>query len=613
MSFPKLILAYSVIFCAVNFGFAFCQTVDLSKDPVTTEDYNLLTEFIKKNAPSEDAFVAMQRILAPKIKTRNWLMSISVLKSYKHYFPNMSVRIEKLKSLLEEKTERIRIKNLGPGINTKAPEYCPVPTADGQILYFTRVIQKENKSNEDIFVSYLKDTVWTEADRLSDDINTMNSESICSISTDGNTLILYGTYKEKFGMGDNYYSVKTKKGWDKIKIFPKPVNSVYFDSDAFLTNNNNAILFISDRPGAIGKFRLKPTIRTLENMFHGAYNGNTDIYVCLKTDTGWSNPVNLGETINTPFCERTPFLHPDGRTLYFSSDGHYGIGKLDMFVSYRINPDSWTEWSEPVNLGKEINTAEDDWGYMVSTKGDIAYFSSDIRKDGYGNSDIFQVTLPSKLRPDKVAIIKGKITDSKGYPVEIELSWEDIEKYEILGKSKTDPMTGNYNITLPYGKKYGIYTSDTNYFPVSKNYDVTDTTGFSKKWKIENQNYFVYTFQELKEKGFSVILNNILFDFNKTIPRSESMSEITRVADIIKRNPDMLVEISGHTDNIGSHDYNINLSKKRAEYVVNSLVSLGCDKNNLKAEGYGEMYPVADNNTETGRLLNRRVEFRFVK
>jgi outer membrane protein OmpA-like peptidoglycan-associated protein len=577
------------------------KTFDLTKS-CTPETINQFDDYIKKYAPDEDAFVAVQRIAGLYIKNCQWNIASEVFQKYRPLFPTVDDRFQKIINLLKADEEGLIVTNLGKGINTPEREYAPVPTADGTRIFFSGYERPDGIGGEDIFVSELKNNIWQNAVILGT-ICTSGNEAILSISADGNRITIFGNYPESLGRGDNFYVDKNKDGWGKIQHFPAPINSEYFDASAFITADGKAILFTSERPGGVGSFQSK------EQPFHGNSWGNIDIYVCLKNDTGWSKPINLGSKINTPYCEYTPFLHPDGKTLYFSSDGHYGLGGLDVFKSVRSYDTSWTQWSEPVNLGKEINTAEDDWGFKISTNGNVAYFSASARNDSYGKSDIYSITLPKQVRPEAVATIRGIVMDRMKNPLEAEIKWEDLSTGKSVGLLKSNPQDGNYFIALPLGKNYGYYAEKKGYYPVSKNINIKDST--SAIDIIENIE--LISINEMKEKGVSVRINNIFFDYNKFDIKPESFPELDRLAKILISNMNEKVEIAGHTDNKGSEIYNLELSRKRAQAVVNYLISVGCNGKNIEANGYGESKPIASNATEEGRAANRRVEFKFVK
>jgi len=327
----------------------------------------------------------------------------------------------------------------------------------------------------------------------------------------------------------------------------------------------------------------------------------------VKTDSSWGDPINLGPVINTPYAETSHFIHPDGKTLYFSSDAHYGFGGLDVFKATRLSDTSWTEWSEPINLGKEINNDDDDWGYMVDISGDSAFFAAKNREGGYGSWDIYSITLPQQTRPDTVVTITGKVTDETGKFLAADIKWEDLTTGKNVGQLKTDPRDGSYFIALPSGKNYGYYAEAAGYYSVSDNIDLRNKSGSQRITK----DIVLISIKEIKKTGKTVQINNLFFDFDKHYLKSESYPELKRLANILKQNPDLHVEILGYTDNIGTPFYNRWLSEQRAKVVVNYLVSIGCKTSELSATGYGESQPIASNDTEEGRQKNRRIEFRI--
>jgi outer membrane protein OmpA-like peptidoglycan-associated protein len=468
-------------------------------------------------------------------------------------------------------------------------------------MYFTGSGRKDCIKGEDIFYSDFINGSWQPAKNMGPPFSTKEDDAINSVSADGNILVLFGNYKGAIGGGDNFYAEKETNGWSKIKSFPKPVNSIYWDCDGFLTADGKAFLFTSDRPGGIGDFHKGG------DFFHGFYEGNSDIYVSVKTDSGWSNPINLGPAINTPYTERSPFLHPDGKTLYFSSDGFYGLGGLDVFKSVRKSDSSWTDWSEPVNLGKDINTTGFDIAYKITTDGKLAYFSSN-RSGGKGGYDIYSITLPEEARPQKnVMTIKGKVTDENNLPLEAQLKWFDLSTNIEAGELRSNPDNGEYLIILPVGSNYNYYAEKQGYYSVSNSIDLTN----EKNYGVMEVDIKMVSIKSLEEK--SIKLNNIYFDFDKYDLKPESYTELNRVYKLLSDNPDVKIEISAYTDTRGTDEYNLDLSQKRAQSAVNYLISKGIDVNRLTAIGYGKANPVSDNETEEGRALNRRVEMKVLK
>ena len=577
---------------------SFCISAQTDLENITTREG--LVQYIKAIAPDENAFVAVQRLAAIYIDNKNWMGAVEIFQKYRGYFPELAQRFDKIIELLKAPTQDLSVTNLS-GVNTKADEYFPVVTIDGTRMYFTGSRRDDSQGGEDIYYSLFDDGVWKPAKNLGRPFSTGGDDAVNSISADGTILILFGNYRGAIGGGDNFYIQKTAQGWSAIKPFPKPVNSIYWDCDGFLTADGKAFFFTSDRKGGFGDFHKGGVF------FHGYYEGNPDIYVSLKTDSGWSAPFNLGSTINTPYAERSPFLHPDGKTLYFSSDGHYGLGGLDVFKSVRINENSWTEWSEPVNLGKDINTSGFDVAYKISTDGKLAYFSSN-RPGGFGGYDLYSITLPPEAKPEKnVVTITGKVTNENDNPLDADLRWSVLTTNENVGNLNSDPQTGEYLIVLPVGKNYGYYAEKGGYYSVSNNIDLTNEESFQEL----TVNIKLFSIKSLRE--ISIKLNNIYFDFDKYELKPESFSELDRLYKFLSDNPEVKIEISAHTDSKGSDEYNLNLSQKRAESVVNYLVTKGIGSSRMIPKGYGKSHPVADNSTEEGRALNRRVEMKIMK
>lgn len=561
-----------------------------------------LKQYIFATAPSEDAFVAVQRLAAPYIDKKDWKAAVNVFTKYAEYFPDMRDKFDKIIELLNAPSQNLITRNIS-SVNTSGDEYFPVISVDGNKLYFTGAGRKDSYGGEDIFVAEYFDNQWQPAKNMGPPFSTKEDDAINSISADGNMMILFGNYKGALGGGDNFYIEKTSKGWSTINAFPYPVNSKYWDCDGFLTADGNAFLFSSERPGGIGEFHPGG------HFFHGLYEGNTDIYVSIKTDSGWGKPVNLGTTLNTPYAERSPFLHPDGKTLYFSSDGYYGLGELDVFKSVRLNDTSWTQWSEPVNLGKDINTSSMDIAYKITTDGTLAYFSSN-RPGGKGGYDIYSITLPPEAKPKRnVLTIKGKVSDENDMPLEADIKWFDLKNNQNVGNLKSDPVNGDYLIVLPAGTDYSYFAEKQGFYSVSKGIVVPEDSLY--KELIVNIKMFSLNYMSLRDSA--IILNNIFFDFDKFYLKPESFVEMNRVYKLLSDNPDLKIEISAYTDSFGSDEYNLSLSQKRAESVVNYLIDKGISAFRLIARGYGREKPVASNETEEGRAMNRRVEMKIIK
>jgi len=618
----KMMTGRKVIFGALIFLLALIPqfaTADQSceerevvlQQSVTVQDYE---KFISDNSPCELAFVAVQRLAASYVSDRDWDAAAAVYKQYKANFPTMAERFDKIISLLEAPEENLHNSSVGGGVNTRGSEFRPVISADNQTLYFTRN-RGEEAGGEDIYSSVKYRRGWQKADNMGPPVSTPSHEMILGVSADNNKITLMANYPESFGRGDIFYAEKGKQCWSEIKHYPAPINSEHFDSDAMLPADGRTILFVSDRPGNVGSFNEK------ESLFHGGYAGNTDIYVYTETESGESKIINLGAAINTPYAEYSPFLHPDGRTLYFSSEGHYGLGGLDVFVSFREDKSSWTEWSEPLNLGKEVNSPYNDWGFQITTAGDLAYYATAEKKSGCwdgdisspqtgcGPSDIFATQLPAAARPLVAVAVSGKVMDPDKNPLEAQIVWNDLTMNESAGVAKSDPDSGEYFIVLPGGHKYGYSAEKEGYMGASETLDFTDV----KMYTEYRHDIILYPIDKLVDEKIALTMNNIFFDFDNATLRPESYHELNRWVEVFNKYPDLNAEIHGHTCWIGTDAYNQGLSERRAKAVVNHLVSQGIDQNRLSRIGFGETKPIASNKTQKGRETNRRVEILFTK
>lgn len=579
----------------------FYENQMLMQAPIS-ENLNIYLEYIKEKAPSENAFLALRKVAEPYINRRLWDSAIVIFKKYKPMFPGKESYIDKLIEILAAPEEGLIVRNLGPNINTEQSEWDPNPTPDGKYLYFSTSYRPDGYGMSDVFYSKMIDGVWQPAKNAGKGINGPQEETVDNVTADGTGLFLSGTFSKTYGLFDIYFIERKEGGWGPLIHFPPPVNTKWTDEGACPTSDGQAIIFTSDRPGGVGKFISYGTYD------HGSTHGNMDIYVSIRTDTGWSAPINLGNVINTPYSERSPYLHPDGKTLYFSSEGHPGLGGLDLFKSVRLKEDSWTEWSEPINLGKEINSISDDWGYKISVSGDSAFFAGYNRTDSYGGWDIYSIILPKKARPDVVAKVWGKVIDRSGERISADIIWEDLTTGKVLGQLKSNPDDGSYIILLPLGKFYGFYAQKEGYYPASEYIDLRDIDTATTL----NVDIVLVSAEEMKRYNAKIRINNIFFDFDRYALKKESLPELNRLVTFLKENPNNKVEISGHADSIGTDKYNKDLALKRVNSVVDYLVSKGFKRERFVLKSYGSEMPLADNRTPKGRALNRRVEIRFL-
>ena len=554
-----------------------------------TKDYE---DYIREAAPKELAFVALQRMIAEDIKEQKWGVAKAKVERYGAWFGEKHPKIEGLLGILDAKDQDIIHDCLSSKVNSELEEYVPIISMDDQYLYFCRW----DLTNENIYVSEFDGKEWGTAYPL-EELNTpTKNEGPMAVSADNSEMII-------FVEGDLYYSTKTNEGWQAPEPYPSPINSESWDADAMLSSDGRAMVFVSRRKEVLDMYHEKWAA------YHGDGFGNIDIFVSLKNENGkWQKPINLGEQINTPYAERTPFLHPDMKTLYFSSDGHGGVGKMDVYKTTRLD-DTWMNWTEPVNLGKNINTTENDWGYKISTDGKMAYFAVKNDKDANkASQDICTIELPEWLRPGKVSTISGHLTDTDGQAIEAEIVWEDLQTGEIVGRLKSNPKTGEFFIALPNDRQYSYFVSKDGFFPKANNIDLRD-----KGERIDvDERLEMVRIEEMVENDIALPLKNLFFETSKFDIQSASFLELGRLAKLVQ-DYDLVVEISGHTDDRGSDADNKTLSQNRANEVKSYLVKQGCNVANIQAVGYGETKPIQSNKTEEGRAQNRRVEVRFKK
>ncbi|MBI2281158.1 MAG: PD40 domain-containing protein [Bacteroidetes bacterium] len=487
---------------------------------------------------------------------------------------------------------KVKIENMGEAINSPFADYSPVLTADESTLIFTTRRAESTGRNldyaglffEDIYISHKKDSLWSKAVSINRPINTIGNEATVGISIDGQTILIY---KDDNGDGNIYSTSLNGELWSIPKKLNDNINTTSWEPSAFISADGNTLYFTSNREGGFG---------------------GRDIYLSKKTTDGdWGIAVNLGSTINTPFDEDAPFIHPDGITLYFTSNGHKTMGGFDIFSTSML---ANNEWTTPVNIGFPINTTDDDIYYNVSADNKRAYYSS-FKEGGLGEKDNYAITF-YEYKESPLTVLKGGITDIHGkVPKIIEIIVTDNETGELVGIYHSNSKTGEYLFILPSGKNYNITHESEGYLFQSVNMDVTQ----NKKY------YFSQNTIQLEPiaVGSKVVLNNIFFDFDKATLRNISNVELSKLYKLLTKNPGMVVEISGHTDSKGSEEYNVQLSEERAQSVVNYLIEKGINKNQMVAKGYGKSDPAANNINADGsdnpenRQLNRRAELKIIK
>jgi outer membrane protein OmpA-like peptidoglycan-associated protein len=581
------------------------ESLDLISIPNDSVMHSAYDAHINACNKYESSVLAMRRRAQGYLLKKDTASAIEMYASYRKIIPRHQEWIDSSLALLTMPIEPLDIVNLGKPVNTSGSEWDPVPSPDGRSLFLSVRDRKGGEGRQDVFMAERIDSLpgspWGIPKSIGQGVNSARGEeTIDNVSTDGNLIMLSGTFPGTYGRFDIYTAERTSQGWDNLRQMPRPVNSEYHDESGCLSSDGKVILFSSDRPGAIGDITIPMNARYADGT-----HGNMDLWASIKTDTGWSEPINLGQTINTPFAERSLFLHPDGRTLYFSSNGHPGLGGLDVYRSYRLKEDSWTEWSVPQNLGRAINTLDDDFSYKITVSGDTAYYAAQDAPGGLGQWDVYRVILPKNVRPQPVASISGTVISKKDkQPIPAVITWEDLSTRKVIGSSRINPSDGSYFIVLPLGKKYGYFASAPGYFPASSHIDLRkNKTSLTKKHIIELLNI-----PEEPNQAVTIELTNVFFDYRSSELLEDSHPELERLAAIIKEKNYRAIFISGHTDDRGSDAFNNVLSQQRAEAVKKHLISLGINSQFMKTKGFGKKKPRFTGNSEEDRARNRRVE-----
>ena len=472
---------------------------------------------------------------------------------------------------------------LSDHINTEYPETKPLISPDGKTLYFARKNSPENvggkRDPQDIYYSTFDNGEWSPAKNIGRPLNDKMANGVCSVSPDGSKLVILGAISDGKGSLDGVsVSVKNFSGWSKPRAQKIDGFKNLCDYQDYYLSNSGKILILAIQ---------------MEESY-----GDQDLYVSFrKGPDEWTKPKNLGKTINTPQVEYGPFLASDNKTLYFSSDGHGGFGKSDIFYSKRLD-DTWQNWSEPVNIGKEVNSPDWDGYYVVAAKGDYAYFVS--------SEDIYKIALREEVRPDPVILISGKVLNSETKkPVSASIFYESLPGGEEDGVAMTNPATGEYKIVLPVGKKYGFHAEADGYIATEQNEDFTRVNEYK-----EIRRDLLLTPMAV---GKIIRLNNLFFVRSKAEILPESKPELDRIYKLLTDNPKMVIELGGHTDNQGYYSANVKLSQERADAVKAYLVEKGINKGRIKTKGYGPTKPIADNRNPEERKKNRRVEIKILK
>lgn len=472
--------------------------------------------------------------------------------------------------------------NLGPFVNSSNDEFVNSITLNEKKLVFT-LMQPDSiipgHYTEGFEMALKTDSGWVNAGSALPDLKVLGNVGAMSLSPDGNFLFFTSCGADGgYGSCDLYVCGRTNTGWSDPQNLGGVVNASSWDSQPCFSADGQTLYYSSSRGGG---------------------EGGSDIWMTKFTQgQGWSRPVNAGSAINSQEEEMAPFIHPDGQSMYFSSQGHTGMGGFDLFMS-RI--DSLGNWGKPVNLGYPVNTEGDEINIVVSTNGRAAYLSSD-QEEGYGGYDIYRFELPEALAPRPVAYLEGRVYDAEsleGLEAEIELI--DLQKGELSVRCASEPQNGNYLAALPGGKNYALNISKPGYMFFSENFNLALNDLQGEAYRLDVPLQAVKT-------GQSFTLNNVFFETDSFALDESSQVELFKLNAFLVHNPEVRIMICGHTDNTGSVSYNQELSEKRARSVYSFLLEIGIDPRRLEYKGFGKSQPVSDNKTEEGKAENRRTE-----
>ena len=465
--------------------------------------------------------------------------------------------------------------NLGDSINSKRPEVYPSFTIDDSTFVFTR---HELDGRETFMMSRRIQDGFSASVPINGQLNQEPSKGAINISQDGEWLVFAGNFSgQGYGNYDIYISYNTPQGWSAPINLGENINTDFWESSPSLSPDKNALYFSSNRPGGYG---------------------GKDIYVSYRSANGkWSPAQNLGPSINTAGDEIEPFIHADNNTLYFTSNGLPGYGGLDIFLTRK---DANGKWQTPENLGYPINTISDQESIFISSDGTTGYYASD-RSDTRGGLDLYKFNMRNDIRPIKTLYVQGTVfdaTNKQTIPCAVELT--DNATQKLITKVQTDE-TGFYFITLPVGKDYTFTVNRKGFLFYSDIFDLS---------KKDADSIYVkdIPLQPLAVNAVGV-LKNIQFETNAATLEPVSLIELDKLLQLMNDNATIKVQINGHTDNTGTETRNNQLSIDRAKSVAGYLISKGIDAKRLTWKGFGASKPIADNNTEEGKALNRRTEF----
>jgi outer membrane protein OmpA-like peptidoglycan-associated protein len=582
-----------------------------SEELVATDIFYLLGRAYHLNYQFEEATEYYRKCL-----------EVDILNELEETKKEINVYIRQCQSGIElmNNPVRVNVNNMGPNINSKYDDYGPVIHPNDSILYFTS--RRKNEKNDerwevdnrfysDIYKSELKDGKWQKASVLPRRIYSKHNDAIIEVTEDPDRLYIYRGDKKG---GDIYYYEMKRGKWRGPKKFSSNINTRDKETAISFTEDKRTLFFVSD--------------------YEEQTLGKKDIFMANKNNKGkWEEIYNLGGIVNSWLNEEGVYISTLEDRLYFSSEGQSSMGGYDIFYTER---DVDGNWEEPVNLGYPVNTPYDDVLFQMSNKTDKKGYFSSIREDTHGKKDLYEVIFlgeekdyfvffgqdslawtmepkeelfykaPEKLAIDTTIYLVGNVLDKKSKEgVKGRIQIIDNEKNKVIATYLSDTL-GNYEIRLAEKKKYGVEITAKDYLFFAEEINMN-------QMEINNDSINKNFLLDKVEVGKKVVLENIYFETGSDKLKPESYAELDRVVKLLENNASIKLEISGHTDNVGSYIANKRLSKARAKSVVDYLVGHGISKSRLTFEGYSFTRPIAPNDTPEGRRRNRRVEFEILE
>jgi len=530
---------------------------------------------------------------------------------------------------LVAKPVRAFIDNFGNVVNSKYPEYGAIISADESVMMFTsrrntstggKLDEALNEYYEDIYITTKADGKWTTPQNMGTNVNSDLHDATVAVAPDAQSMIIY---KGDKGNGDLFECKLVGAVWSKPQALNKNINTKYHESSASYSNDGKTLYFVSNKPGGFGE--------------HDIYYSKWDE---LKKE--WGVAVNVGPNINTKYNEESVVIHPDGKTLYFSSQGHETMGGYDIFMS-KLQADGIT-WGKPENIGYPINSVDDDVFFVINASGRRGYYSS-FKADGFGEKDIYMITFLGPEKPvqlsaednllaniaepvrekivekqvdaatKRITILKGVVRDAKTLkPLYSDIELIDVEENKLLAKFESNATTGKYLVSLPSGKNYGLIVRSDGYLFHSENFNIPETAAYQE---VEKNVDLLRV-----EVGSTIVLKNIFYDYNKATLRDASKNELDRLVKLLQENPTLKIELSAHTDSRGGDKYNEDLSQKRAQSCVDYLIKAGIATDRLVSKGYGKQKLIIsdaeiaklkfEDEKEDAHQQNRRTEFKIL-